>query len=212
MKALETIDEQIHAAEEAYARTVATLKTARDLRERLEHERHVATGRASAGDPTTGADLDRLRQAYIDARHAAQDATGTADSARATLEQLKKARPGATRAAAREQLGQVLVVRAGLAADIDAQIAVLRATIALYTASVAESVGLAKVADVGVPTHERMDDFIGRRVDQVVQSVTRRWGGSMAAAEPPLAESDATVTHPARTTLAHVTRAEASAP
>jgi hypothetical protein len=67
-----------------------------------------------------------------------------------------------------ESLGAVLEVRQALAGQLEAQVAALAATARLYTAAVAESVGLGRLAGVEV-VHPTMDAFAARRLLAVIR-------------------------------------------
>jgi chromosome segregation ATPase len=165
---LDSLDARIRSAEELVTRTTSMLHEARRVRERLEDERLRARGRVAEGDVTAGPDLDRIRAAFMAARHEEQDAQNALQEAQAKVPDVRAARDQAEVRVVAESLGAVLEVRQALAGQLEAQVAALAATARLYTAAVAESVGLGRLAGVEV-VHPTMDAFAARRLLAVIR-------------------------------------------
>jgi hypothetical protein len=190
---LDAKDTEIHAAEDAIADRVETLRAAAALRDQLEGERRRASGRMMAGDPAAGPDLDRLLQDYLAARRAAQDADVAVHAAQERLLALQTERRQAESQVTAEHLAAVLDVRSALAAAVEAQATELAGVIRLYLAAGAETVDLAKL--LGAPvSHPTMVPFVARRIRTLLNPALPQEGFSINTLEKPLPVSDADVT------------------
>jgi hypothetical protein len=195
---LTELDKTLGDAEETVEAAGHAVRAARAHRARVEELQRAAAGRAVAGDRAAGAELEVLREKFLAARRAEQDAAVAVSAARAKVGQLRRARGRAEQAVTREHLAGLLDVRLALARHVDAELDRLAGLIASYQAVVSESVQLAALVP-GVPAlrHRTMSPFVAR---QVLARLRPAVGEDLPAPPGPepwrLAEGDADVVRP----------------
>ncbi len=204
---LYTIDEELEARGHEVERQTGVLRAARALREQLEAERQGARGRLGGGDTTAGPDLERLRAAVLAVRRTVQGAEAAVAEAKARRLPLQVERARAERHEVASALAGVLAVRAALAQQLEAEMAQLAATVRLYAAAVEESVGLAALA--GAVLRSSMNPYVSRRLLAVLRPALPREFTPGSGPEPPLPESDASLTQAAREAIARALPATA---
>lgn len=194
---LQEIDARIAEATRIVEERTTAMAKAREELADLEARRRTAVGRLGNGDAVPAADIAQLRQAYIAARRAVQDAELAVHEVQANLAAITDTREPAERQIAIEHLAALLEARAAFAAEFEAQLAVLVATGRLYRTAVQLSNRYGQLAGVGV-VRDDMDAAVARRIDTMMRPAIPKAYSYGMSPEPSLVESDAGVTCPLR--------------